>query len=247
MRTVALFQLLSCLFSPGAASAKSIPITLTPRVALSSCPVPVLVRSRVSADAFSDLADLIEEFPTLAERSRFLVMPGPGDVGPSAALPRPSLPKSLAGGLLEVPTVQLVSNPCRLRWHAQELVLFRDDLGGRMRRGCVRPPHDEFVAGEARERSCPRARTGIPARPPRSLPNILLLWLWRRRKADEGSRDGSCCCGVQEAAEEAAPESNGQKTFKHLAATLMQQARALSSTTPRFSPALALSSSAFSS
>lgn len=122
---------------------------------------------------------MIEEFPTLAERSRFLIVPGPGDVGPSAALPRPALPKSLAGGLLEVPTVQLVSNPCRLRWFDQEIVLFRDDLGGRMRRGCVRPPQDEFVGGEEDE------NTGGEAPP---------------------------------------PETNGQKTFKHLAATLMQQA-----------------------
>jgi DNA polymerase epsilon subunit 2 len=71
-------------------------------------------------------------------------MPGPADAGCAAALPRPPLPRSLTRALRgAVPGAVFASNPCRLRWHATEVVLFREDIAGRMRRACVRSPAEE--------------------------------------------------------------------------------------------------------
>lgn len=42
-----------------------------------------------------------------------------------------------------MPNVTLGSNPCRIRWFSQEIVIFRDDLMGRMMRNAVRFPAEE--------------------------------------------------------------------------------------------------------
>jgi DNA polymerase epsilon subunit 2 len=109
-----------------------------------------------AADAFEALATLLREFPTLQEHSQFVLMPGPGDPGPTPALPRPHLPQSLVRPLLAAhPNVVLASSPCRIRWNAQEVVLFREDLAGRMRGACVRPPVDDgFGAASEGEAVC---------------------------------------------------------------------------------------------
>ncbi len=68
-------------------------------------------------------------------------MPGPGDPGPADVLPRPPLPAFFTARLTEeCPCVVLGTNPARVRYGTQQLVLFRDDLEGSMRRQCVLPP-----------------------------------------------------------------------------------------------------------
>ncbi len=48
--------------------------------------------------------------------SRLVFVPGLGDAGPGAILPRPPLPESLIGALREqLPTALFASNPCRIR------------------------------------------------------------------------------------------------------------------------------------
>lgn len=80
----------------------------------------------------------------LLKSSRFVLAPGPGDPGPAAALPRPPLLRSLVRPLQEVvPNLVLASNPFRVRWYAQEVVFFREDVAGKMRGACVRPPVDD--------------------------------------------------------------------------------------------------------
>ena len=92
-------------------------------------------------DAFAALGRLIASFPALRGRSRFVLVPGPGDAGGGGALPRAPLPRSLAGALLEaVPGAELASNPCRLRHGGAELVLFRGDVARRMRALALLPP-----------------------------------------------------------------------------------------------------------
>ena len=106
---------------------------------------------------FDALADLILEFPQLHEGgSKFLFIPGPTDPG-AKVLPRAPLPKyftsklrkalgakrvrSEDGGWKTIPSrVSFSTNPCRLRYFTQEIVLFRDDLLNRMRRSCIVPP-----------------------------------------------------------------------------------------------------------
>lgn len=97
-----------------------------------------------AAELFASLATLLSSFETLLAVSHFLLIPGPTDPWSSAALPRPALPAALLKPLLsKVPNVTLGSNPCRIRWFSQEIVVFRDDLMGRMMRNAVRFPAQE--------------------------------------------------------------------------------------------------------
>ena len=79
-----------------------------------------------------------------------MLMPGPGDPGASPALPRPALPRSLTRAVREVaPSAIFASSPCRIRCHAHDVVLFREDLAVRMRSACVRPPADGASGDDA--------------------------------------------------------------------------------------------------
>ncbi|GAA6030941.1 hypothetical protein JCM8097_008948 [Rhodosporidiobolus ruineniae] len=99
---------------------------------------------REYTDLFTTLASILTSFPNLLATSHFLLIPGPTDPWSSAALPRPALPEPLVKALIaKVPNLTLGSNPCRIRWFSQEIVVFRDDLMGRMMRNAVRFPADE--------------------------------------------------------------------------------------------------------
>jgi hypothetical protein len=89
---------------------------------------------------------MLRACPNLRAHSHFVLLPGPGDSGPSPCLPRPPLPRSLTRplrGALPAPT--LASNPLRLHWRSHQTVLFREDLAAKMRAACVRPPADDGV------------------------------------------------------------------------------------------------------
>ena len=113
---------------------------------------------------------IILEFRAARGGSKFLFIPGPTDPG-AHVLPRAPLPKYFTSklrqalGAKRVPAedgqgwktipsrVSFSTNPCRLRYFTQEIVLFRDDVLNRMRRNCIVPPaldapFDE-VEGEA--------------------------------------------------------------------------------------------------
>ena len=93
-------------------------------------------------DHFATLGRIIKQYPILHQRSNFLLVPGPGDVGPGNILPRPPLPHAVAAPLLEaLPTsAHLCSNPCRIKHGPAELVLFRANLQRKMRGLCILPP-----------------------------------------------------------------------------------------------------------
>ncbi|BGP51155.1 DNA-directed DNA polymerase epsilon, subunit B [Rhodotorula kratochvilovae] len=104
---------------------------------------------REYTDLFTTLANLLTSFPALLASSSFLLIPGPTDPWSSSALPRPALPESLCKALrARIPNLTLGSNPCRVRWFSQEIVIFRDDIMGRMMRNAVRFPAEEGVEGE---------------------------------------------------------------------------------------------------
>ena len=104
--------------------------------------------------SFDQLADLLEEYPSIREECRFVFVPGPGDPGNTSAYPRPGLPAALRGHKITacLQKVEFVSNPCKIRWHSQDLVFFRDDLQARARRGCLLPPVDDLGTEEDDER-----------------------------------------------------------------------------------------------
>jgi hypothetical protein len=81
---------------------------------------------------FDALADLLAGFPGLAGNTAIVLVPGPNDPGTCGALPRPPIPAFFAGKLLRgaaaaaaggagpaLPSVTLMSNPCRIRFFTQ--------------------------------------------------------------------------------------------------------------------------------
>ena len=114
---------------------------------------------------FDRLAELVRDFPRLRQEARWVILPGPGDPGVSAALPRPALRKSMVGALAEaLPRATFASNPARIRYKSQDLVFFREDIQSRMRRNCVLPPSELEAAPSAEARARARAAAKAEAK-----------------------------------------------------------------------------------
>ena len=72
--------------------------------------------------------------------SRFVFVPGPNDPGSANLLPRPDLPKFFTQKMRDrVPSATFASNPCRIRFFTQEIVIFREEILHKMRRHAVMP------------------------------------------------------------------------------------------------------------
>lgn len=75
----------------------------------------------------------------------FVFVPGPADPYDvsNLILPRRPLPPSLTKAVRDkLPKVTFASNPCRITYKSQEIVVFRDDLMSRMLRNTVRLKND---------------------------------------------------------------------------------------------------------
>eukprot|EP00249_Psilotum_nudum_P007247 c20426_g1_i1 orf=272-1837(+) len=93
---------------------------------------------------FNKLGSMIASHPRIKEGSKLVFIPGPEDPGPANILPRPALPKFFTNEVIKhLPNAIFSSNPCRIRYYTQEIVLFRQDILYRMRRSCVIPPSKE--------------------------------------------------------------------------------------------------------
>jgi DNA polymerase epsilon subunit 2 len=88
---------------------------------------------------FDKLGDVIAEFPTIATKSSFTVMPGPHDPTPGGfILPQAPIPQTFTAGFRKrVSNVTMTTNPCRIRFFTQEIVMFRDESYRKMRRHCL--------------------------------------------------------------------------------------------------------------
>ena len=115
-------------------------------------PTFILIGSFVSKDftvsggrdahalAFSTLADTIAAYPNLAANASFIICPGPSDAGLSATVPRRPIPSSFQEIVRKkVKNISFVSNPHRIRFHTQEIVIFREDILRKMLRNTVIP------------------------------------------------------------------------------------------------------------
>ncbi|XP_057308623.1 DNA polymerase epsilon subunit 2-like [Hydractinia symbiolongicarpus] len=92
---------------------------------------------------FQDLGDIVAEFTSLIETSRFVFIPGPQDPGPGNILPRPPLSKLLTEEIREkIPFAQFATNPCRIQYCTQEIVIFREDIINKMCRNSIYLPSD---------------------------------------------------------------------------------------------------------
>lgn len=92
---------------------------------------------------FEDLAGVICRFPRVAAEGRFVFVPGPNDPGITGVLPRGPIPNYFTSSLRsKVKHAIFASNPCRIRFFTKEIVFFRDDLVGKMRRHCLLEPRE---------------------------------------------------------------------------------------------------------
>ncbi|KAK7695908.1 hypothetical protein QCA50_000547 [Cerrena zonata] len=87
---------------------------------------------------FDALADLISSYPAVARYTHFVLVPGPLDITANAVLPyRPLLSTFVSRLKSRVPKVHFGTNPCRIKFFEQEIVIFREDLMARMLRNLV--------------------------------------------------------------------------------------------------------------
>lgn len=99
-------------------------------------------------EKFGELGEMIKnDFEPLAETSTFVIVPGSNDPGPGNVLPRPPMPQMITRRFVQSlgsEKVHLTTNPCRIRYLTQEIVIFRDDIMHKMVRHCsVKPDAGE--------------------------------------------------------------------------------------------------------
>jgi DNA polymerase epsilon subunit 2 len=96
-------------------------------------------------DKFDALADLIARYPLITKTTHFVLVPGPTDICANSILPRrPILSTFFSRLKAKVPKLHLASNPCRIKFFDQEIVVFREDTMARtLRNICGVKPNVE--------------------------------------------------------------------------------------------------------
>lgn len=98
--------------------------------------------ARALQEHFRALGELMAEYPDLTEKSRFVFVPGNADPsGFPNIYPRPPLPSFIVQEMVKkLPNpdmVHLATNPARIQYCTQEIVLFREDIVSKMCRNCI--------------------------------------------------------------------------------------------------------------
>lgn len=97
-----------------------------------------ILDSPTSTAGFKALGAAILEYPLLAAHCQFIFVPGPNDPWSSTTLPRPAIPETFTQYIRDkLPKATFTSNPARIQYFNQEIVIFREDLMGRMLRNLV--------------------------------------------------------------------------------------------------------------
>ena len=74
----------------------------------------------------------------MARSTHFVFVPGPLDITVNSVLPyRPILSTLVTKLKARLPKAHFVSNPCRIKFFDQEIVIFREDLMSKMLRNIV--------------------------------------------------------------------------------------------------------------
>ncbi|KAI7871797.1 DNA polymerase alpha/epsilon subunit B-domain-containing protein [Spinellus fusiger] len=97
-------------------------------------------------DNFSALGDMISSFPSLATHSYFVFVPGAQDPWGRNTLPQPPIPDIFTSRLRQkVRRVIFTSNPCRIRYCTQDIVIFREDILAKLWRNVLLNPQLEIA------------------------------------------------------------------------------------------------------
>ena len=109
---------------------------------------------------FDALADLIVSYPLITRATHFVLVPGPLDVTINGTLPRHQILSSFLARLqAKVPKIHIASNPCRIKFFDQEIVIFREDTMSKMLRNVVGVKPD--VGSDDLKRYVGRALSGF--------------------------------------------------------------------------------------
>ena len=94
------------------------------------------------ASAFNAFTEILLRFPKILRLSQFILVAGPNDPWGGNVHPKLPLPRSILDRFVQkIPHVTLASNPCRIRFCSQEIVVFREDLLGKMQRNVLLKPN----------------------------------------------------------------------------------------------------------
>jgi DNA polymerase epsilon subunit 2 len=104
-------------------------------------------------DNFSALADLISEYRDLAHNTKFVFVPGSNDpTTTDNTLPMGPIQRVFVERVKQkVKHCYFTTNPCRIRYCTQDIVIFRDDLLGRLLRNAVLPLNEEGLEKPTKE------------------------------------------------------------------------------------------------
>jgi DNA polymerase epsilon subunit 2 len=94
----------------------------------------------LAIEAFQTLAEIISEYPQIANNAKFVIVPGTQDPGMGKILPKRPIPDIFVEELKKrITHIRFASNPCRLRYYTQEIVIFRENLLRKMQRYSLQP------------------------------------------------------------------------------------------------------------
>lgn len=133
----------------GYEDADFIPLALVLCGNFSAAPVEATGDWGAYAAAFEAFASVLMRFPRILHESHLVFVPGPDDPAATPVLPRTRLPAPLVAGFerrlpaaFVAERLHWMSNPCRLVYFSQEMVVFRDDIMSKMLRSAVRLRHE---------------------------------------------------------------------------------------------------------
>lgn len=95
---------------------------------------------------FQELADMVSKCSYIKEHTELVIIPDVDDFGMANILPRPPIPESIAGVLKKrLPRVTLATNPCRLQYCTQQIVVMRMNLVTKMCRNSLKFPESGSI------------------------------------------------------------------------------------------------------
>jgi len=110
------------------------------------------------------LGEMISEYGQIAAESTFLFVPGPGDPGSPNIFPRPPIPSHITQDLVKtIPRCKFLTNPARVQFCTQEIVIFREDIVTKMCRNSIYFPETGDISSHfAKTITCQAHLTPLP-------------------------------------------------------------------------------------
>ncbi|KAJ1915824.1 DNA-directed DNA polymerase epsilon, subunit B [Mycoemilia scoparia] len=93
---------------------------------------------------WTDFGEMVAQYPYIATSCQFVFVPGPNDHWSSGAYPSPSISEFFTEkARSKIKNAYFTTNPCRLRYFTQEIVIFRENLLKKLHRNCLIPPSSQ--------------------------------------------------------------------------------------------------------